>query len=187
MRILICCCLLLFGCIGAEAKELAGVMVQESIVTDAGTKLHLNGSGVRKKFLFDIYVIGLYMQYPANSVEKVVEAPGEKRIFMHFLYKKVEKASLVEAWNDGFSGNTDQETLAKLKDRIDTFNGLFEDVKKNDVVTLDFIPDRGTAVIINSNEKGVVPGKDFNEALLRIWLGDKPVSSGLKEDLLSGS
>jgi hypothetical protein len=40
-------------------------------------------------------------------------------------------------------------------------------------------------VTIAKQEKGVVPGKDFNDALLRIWLGEKPVTKGLKEKLLS--
>jgi hypothetical protein len=39
-------------------------------------------------------------------------------------------------------------------------------------------------VTIAKEEKGVIPGKDFNDALLRIWLGEKPVNKGLKEQLL---
>lgn len=73
----------------------------------------------------------------------------------------------------------------KLQDKIDQFNAMFDDVKKGDIIVLDFIPDQGTMVTIAKQEKGVIPGKDFNDALLRIWLGEKPVNKGLKEKLLS--
>jgi hypothetical protein len=49
---------------------------------------------------------------------------------------------------------------------------------------LDFFPNQGTVVTIAKQEKGVILGKDFNDALLRIWLGEKPVTKGLKEKLL---
>jgi len=106
-------------------------------------------------------------------------------MIMHFLYKEVGRDKLVEGWNEGFAGNSQAEVVAKLQERIDQFNALFVDVKKGEEIILDFLPERGTVVTIAGQEKGVVAGKDFNDALLRIWLGKKPVSEKLKEELLS--
>jgi len=184
MRIFILCCLLLIS-LPANAKEIAGVMVQETLQTEDGTVLQLNGAGIRSKFVFDVYIAELYMEHPSNLVDEVIAAPGRKRIVMHFLYDQVEKAKLVKAWNVGFKDNSKADDVVKLQGRIDTFNGLFEDVKENDVIVLDFTPEKGTLVTIANSEKGVIPGKDFNDALLRIWLGKKPVTKGLKEKLLS--
>jgi hypothetical protein len=103
---------------------------------------------------------------------------------MHFLYDKVEKASLVEAWSDGFSNNTPADRLTALQQRIDQFNAMFTDAKKGDVIVLDYIPNQGTKVTIAGTEKGVIPGKDFNDAMLLIWLGDKPVTKDLRAKLL---
>jgi len=58
-------------------------------------------------------------------------------------------------------------------------------VKKNDVIVLDFNPTAGTRVVISGDEKGSIEGKEFNDALLKIWLGEEPISSGLKKDLLN--
>lgn len=184
MRLFILCCLFL-GIVPANAQEIAGVMVQETLQTDDGTVLHLNGAGIRSKFFFDIYIAELYMEHPSNAANKVIEAAGRKRIIMHFLYDRVEKDKLIDGWNEGFAGNSKAGEVAKLQARIDQFNGMFVDVKKGDTIVLDFIPDKGTVVTIAKQEKGVVPGKDFNDALLRIWLGDKPVNKGLKDKLLS--
>jgi hypothetical protein len=177
-------CLLLIG-LPANAQEIAGVMVQETIQTDDGTTLHLNGAGIRTKVFFDIYIAELYMENPSASAAEVIAAEGKKRMIMHFLYKEVTKDKLVDAWNEGFKGNTGSEDLAGLQERIDRFNALFEDVKKNDVIVLDFDPASGTTVTVKGGQKGVIPGKDFNDALLRIWIGDEPVTNSLKEQLLN--
>ena len=184
MRFFILCCLFLSS-LPANAKEIAGVMVLETLQTENGIVLHLNGAGIRSKFFFDIYIAELYMEHPSNMVDEVIETSGRKRIVMHFLYDEVGKDKLIAGWNEGFAGNSKADDVVKLQDRIDQFNGMFVDVKKGDVIVLDFNPDQGTAVTIAGQEKGVIPGKDFSDALLRIWLGDKPVTKGLKEKLLS--
>jgi hypothetical protein len=184
MRLFIICCLFLCN-VTANAQEIAGVMVQETLQTDDGIVLHLDGAGIRSKFFFDIYIAELYMEHPSNVASEVIAAAGRKRLIMHFLYAEVGKDKLIEGWNEGFAGNSNAEDVARLQPRIDQFNAMFVDVKKGDIIVLDFIPDKGTVVTIAKQEKGVIPGKDFNDALLRIWLGDKPVSKELKEKLLS--
>lgn len=184
MRLIILCCLLLSS-LTANAKEIAGVMVQETLQTENGTLLHLNGAGIRAKFFFDIYIAELYMEHPSNRVTEVIETSGDKRIVMHFLYDEVGKDKLIEGWNEGFAENSNAEVVVTLQERIDTFNGMFDDVQKGDTIVLDFIPGKGTMVTVAQREKGVIPGKDFNDALLRIWLGEKPVTKDLKEELLS--
>ena len=53
------------------------------------------------------------------------------------------------------------------------------------MVNLDWLPDSGTRLTFNGAQKGNdIAGEDFYRALLRIWLGDKPVQDDLKEHLL---
>jgi hypothetical protein len=59
-------------------------------------------------------------------------------------------------------------------------------MKEGEVIHLDYIPGKGTAVIIKGQTKGVIDGHDFNQALMRIWLGDEPVGEKLKQNLLGG-
>ncbi len=185
MRVLLLCCALMMIAIPVGAREIAGVDVAETLQSDGGTALHLNGAGIRKKLFFDIYIGQLYMEHPSNTTEGILGAAGQKRMIMHFLYKKVEKEKLTAGWDEGFEGNSTADELPLLQERITQFNSLFVDVKKNDVVVLDFSPTTGTRVVIAGEEKGIIEGKDFNDALLKIWLGKKPVASGLKKDLLN--
>lgn len=186
MRMLLLGCLLLVA-FPVDAREIAGVNVLETLQNDIGKVLHLNGAGVRSKFFFDIYIAELYMENSADNLEGILAAEGQKRMIMHFLYSEVGKEKLIDGWNEGFEGNSSSTELAAIQERIAKFNSLFVDVKKNDVIILDFNPAiGGTMVTIAGDQKGSVEGKDFNDALLKIWLGKNPVTSGLKKDLLGG-
>jgi len=184
MRVVVFFILLLMG-LPSYAKEIAGVMVNDTLQTTDGATLQLNGAGIRKKLFMDIYIAQLYMEKPSATVSEVLADKGRKRIVMHFLYSEVSKDKLVEVWNDGFKDNNSAGDLAKLQERINQFNGFFVDVKKNDVIVLDYNPATGTTVTIKGQEKGVIGGADFNEALLKIWLGEKPADGDLKDKLLS--
>jgi hypothetical protein len=184
MRLFVLCCLFVWS-LPAHAKEIAGVMVQETLRTQDGIVLQLNGAGIRSKFFFDIYLAELYLEHPSNRADEVIETSGRKRLIMHFLHDEVGRDKLVAGWNEGFAANTTAGEVAVLRERIGQFNGMFVDVKKDDIVVLDYLPAEGTVVTFGKEKKGVIPGKDFNDALLRIWLGEKPVAKGLKEKLLS--
>jgi hypothetical protein len=170
----------------AQATKVAGVKLDDSVQISADTpKLALNGAGIRKKLFVKVYVGALYLQNKATSVDAVLNQSGANRVLMHFLYKKVGRDKLVDGWKEGFSGNSSAE-MEKLQARLADFNGLFADTKKGDVILLDYLPGKGTRVTINTRVKGTIPGSDFNKALLRVWLGEKPVDSGLKKAMLGG-
>jgi Chalcone isomerase-like len=56
-------------------------------------------------------------------------------------------------------------------------------VKEGDVIVLDFTA-TGTQVSLNGKSLGGVEGEVFNKALLRVWLGAKPVDAPLKKAML---
>ncbi|PHR27923.1 MAG: hypothetical protein COA36_08150 [Desulfotalea sp.] len=176
---------LLFTACPLQAKEIAGVIVQEVVTTESGADMALNGAGIRSKFFVDIYIAELYMEQPSADVGEILAASGGRRLVMYFLYKEVSKKKLVAGWNEGFSGNSTSENVAVLQPRIDSFNAMFSEVKRGERIVLDYVPGKGTTVTVAGVEKGVIQGKDFNDALLRIWLGQNPVNKKLKKQLLS--
>lgn len=167
------------------AVEIKGVTVPDSVkAATVDRDLLLNGAGIRKKFFVSVYIGALYLVEKSTSAEQIIEAEQPKRVAMHFLYDKVEAKKLQDAWIEGFQENVPEAELQKLSERLGTFNTYFGDAVKGDVVNLDYLPGTGTRVTINGETKGTVPGADFNRALLRVWLGDKPVTRGLKEAML---
>ena len=169
-----------------HALEVEGVNIPGNISQDNGQTLMLNGAGIRSKFFFSIYVGALYLAEKQHKVSDILSATSPNRISMNFLYDEVSKEKLTSAWNDGFTENNNKEEMQKLKDRLSTFNNLFKTVVKGDVIVLDYTPDTGTLVSINNEKQGIIPGSDFNRALLKVWLGEEPADSDLKEAMLGG-
>ena len=169
----------------ANAREVAGVDLPDQINLEAeGTPLVLNGAGIRKKFFFSIYLASLYLPSRTGDAGVILDTDQPSRVQMDMLYSKVEKEKFVQGWNDGFAANHSAEQLAPLKEQVERFNGMFETLHAGDRVLLDYLPAVGTRVTINGSERGVIPGRDFYRALLKIWLGDSPVTKSLKRDLL---
>lgn len=170
----------------AQAREVAGVTVPDTVEVE-GERLALNGAGVRSRFFVKVYVGALYLKQPVQDAATAVEQAPPKRVLLHFLYKEVSAEKLVEAWNEGFEKNTLPEVRAALQSRIDRFNALFPTVRKGDTIRVDLLADGATRVAVNDQLRGTVPGADFQQALLRIWLGEKPADGDLKQAMLAGN
>lgn len=192
MRRLVLLLALLIALPAAQALELAGVSMEETVKTHAdGIELKLNGAGIRQRFFMDIYVGALYLPQPARDTAAVLDQRGAKRMSLHFVYKEIDAEKLVAAWNEGFEKNLPPEQFRALRPRIANFNGLFPTLRKGDRVDIDILPraEKGatTQVWINGTLRGKVGGGDFARALLQIWLGQHPVDADLKQALLGES
>jgi len=170
----------------AFGKRIAGVDVTQS-VTIEDKALVLNGAGIRKKLFIKVYVGALYLTGKRTTTGQILADPGAKSIVMNFLYKEISTKKLVDGWNKGFADNSSAKEIKALQERINQFNSLFSTVYKGDEIRLDYLPGEGTQVRINGTLKGSVPGEDFYQALLKIWLGPKPADAGLKDDMLGNS
>lgn len=171
----------------ANAREVAGIDLPEDVTLEpAGIPLTLNGAGVRKKFFFSVYLASLYLPRKTDDSMVIVSGETPSRLQMDILHSKIEQDKLVAAWNEGFTANHTEAELAPLRQRVDEFNGLFGTLVSGDRVQLDYLPASGTRVSVNGDVRGVIPGGDFNRALLKIWLGESPVTKRLKRDLLGG-
>ena len=167
------------------ALEIEGVTLPDTTTpSESTTELVLNGAGVRSKFIFDIYVAGLYLPEQTTDEKTLLASPPPNRIAMHFIYSKVDKKKLDAAWVEGFEDNNSAATLAGLSTRLQRFMTFFNDAVEGDVIWIDYLPNRGTRVAINGEEKGWIEGADFNAAVLSVWLGQDPVNTVLKAQML---
>ena len=170
-----------------QAREFGGVEFTDKIALPHTTKtVQLNGVGYRKKFFIKVYIGALYTEKLARSRDDVIAMKGPRRIAMHIVHDEISREKLVDAWNEGFENNLADEDLEKMRRDIDKFNTMFPAVKAGDVIYVDFIPGAGTRVTINGEPKGSIPGRDFNNAVVDIWLGEEPADSKLKKAMLGG-
>ena len=184
MRIFFCLLSVFFLMNGLHAKEIAGVQFSDQVTFDGGSQiLVLNGAGVRKKYFVSVYAAALYLKNSSDPSE-VINMEGPKRVIMHILHSEIPQEKFVKGWNDGFEANLDESEMNSMRGRLDIFNSFFDSMHEGDRVILDFLPAIGTVVTIQNKLKGTIQGVDFYQALLKVWLGGRPVTQGLKDDLL---
>ena len=177
--------LLSFSVSMASAAELAGVFVDDEVKTESGQSLVLNGAGLREKFWVDVYVGSLYLENKTSDVAGILSSPGPWRIQLDFIYKEVDRQKLLDSWREGFENNQNGASMEALQPRIDDFYAFFDSsAVKGDRYRFEYDPAAGTRVTKNDSLIGVIPGNDFSNALLEIWLGNKPADKGLKKGML---
>jgi hypothetical protein len=165
-----------------SAAEVSGVKIDDKIRL-GGSELALSGAGLRKRLFFNVYVIGLYV--PDRKADLVTQ-PGVKRVAIHML-RDVGASQFVEALADGVNANHNEAESKALEPRVKELGAIMAEVKeakKGMVIALDWTGG-GTQVVIDGRPAGKpIAGEDFYRALLRIWLGDKPVQDDLKKALI---
>ena len=165
----------------AMAKEVVGVKMPDTLSVE-GKDLKLNGMGVRVKIVFKVYVAGLYLESTSNDPAKILAADQTRRVDMHML-RDLEKAKIVEAIKTGFEKNS-KDAMPKLQERLEKFVAVIPDLKEGQVLSLSYVPGKGTTVNGPNKETFTAEGKDFADALFSVWLGQNPVDSGLKDGML---
>jgi hypothetical protein len=177
---------LLLACAPLLAAEVAGVKIEESARV-AGAELKLNGAGLRTRAFFKVYAVGLYLPDRQPTGAAVLAAPGAKRVHLRML-RDVDADDFGKALEGGIKDNHSEAELKALAPRIAQLVAIMNEIKQAKTglaIDLDWVPGSGTQVTIGGQPPGKpIAGEDFYRALLRIWVGENPVSGDLKKSLL---
>ena len=183
------CAAVLCG-VPVRAADIEGVRVEDRITLPGGPALVLNGAGVRTKLGFvKLYVGALHLSAKNKSAEEILKDTGAKRVSMFVLTDEITAKELVASLNNALAANHIPMELALIEARLRQLNEMMINtgvLKKGTVVTLSYLPATGTHSRINSEEKLVIKGEDFFRAMLRIWIGNKPVDGRLRDAMLGG-
>lgn len=171
-----------------SAMEIDGVRFDDAVRL-GGRQLPLNGTGLRQVFVIKGYAAGLYLPERARNATVVLGSPGPKRLQIRPL-REVESAQFVKALNEGLRENHSEMQMQLLSDRVTQLERTMTQLgtaQRGDIINFDFTPEGGTAVTLNGIPRGqAIPGEDFYQAVLRIFLGEHPVDRSLKRGLLGG-
>jgi len=165
----------------AQKRTVAGVTFPAKTTVDGATLLY-NGSGLREKYTFDLYVAGLYLKRPSMDAGKVMNDDAAMGIYIELVSNKVTKDKFVETVKEGFGkASHGKATEAEIK----KFMGFFKsEFKKGDKIDIEYSPGSGVTVKKNGTSLGSVEGLEFKKALFSIWLGTKPADASLKDAML---
>jgi long-chain acyl-CoA synthetase len=172
-------------CAPAGSVEIEGVKLADT-ATVAGRDLVLNGAGLRKRLLFDVYVASLYLPAKVSAAAAVLKAEP-RRVEIQML-RKVGADDFLEALKNGIEANasrTERDAIQPQMGELAKVITAIGETKEGDTITVDFVGG-STLVTFNGLEKTRIAGEQFNRALLNAWLGDHPVQSDLKKAMLGG-
>jgi hypothetical protein len=167
----------------ASALDIAGIKLPDSMPV-ADQQLALNGAGIREKWMFDLYVSGLYLQAPSKDSKTVIAADENQSIRLHIISDKITSERMISATTEGFEKSLDGKAGAlqpKIDDFIATFN---EAIKVGDYFDLTYVKGEGVHVSKNGAKVKTIAGLDFKQALYGIWLSDTPAQESLKQEML---
>lgn len=170
----------------AFGGEVAGVAVPDTARLGS-SELVLNGAGIRTRAIFKVYVGALYLPERKSSAAEAIALRGAKRVALHVL-RELTAEQLAGALTESLGANLADAERVRLAPQIEELQRTMEAVgavREKNVVTIDYLPDTGTRVALDGAPRGKpIAGEDFYRALLRIWLGDKPVDRSLKAGML---
>ena len=164
------------------AAKVAGVELPD-VIDSQGQSLNLNGAGIRKKWMFKVYVGALYTQNSSSNAQSIINADETQAIKLVML-RDVAGEKMSAAISEGFANVVDinsPEVAKQLSDFSQTFG---DEATEGTVYDFIHVPGQGLDVLVNGVKAKQMPGLDFKKTLFSVWLGEKPAQDDLKKDML---
>lgn len=142
----------------------------------------LKGTALRKKLIFNVYVIGLYLLGDARDALDVKTSRALRLV----LKRTISMKDMIDALDDGIKKNTSNEAFQNTQAARNKFKLLFQegDFKEGAELILAYAPEKGLHVKINGALKGTIEDPVFAQAIFAVWLGNNPVTNDMKKKLL---
>jgi len=164
-----------------SASKADVVLLDSQMVGDQ--QIFLNGIALREKFVFDVYVAGLYLPEKSSDPTTILQKDEPRMMVMHFL-RDVEAKKINDAWYEGLEANVENVT-PELKAKFDQLAAMMTDIKEGQGMGFIYNPVTGTDVMVADQPKGAILGKDFADAILATWIGPKPgPGKSFKQEIL---
>lgn len=147
------------------------------------------GSGLRKKYIFKVYVAALYADSGADfgpDPAAFVNSTDIPKRMVLVLKRDLDAKKIAEAISEGFIHNVWKEKPEPgLKKELDNFIAFFGgELKSDQTIELTYLPGVGLLTSVSGQAKPIVTEPRLARDIWGIWLGDRPISESLREELV---
>lgn len=166
--------------------EIDGLKIPKK-VKFSDKEITLNGLGSRTKLWFDVYTISLYLSNPSHDAKEILESNTTMGMIFYITSALINSKNFAKNVSKGLRNSAGEELWIKFQPQLNLLEEFVskEGITKGDVFNLVYNDtDRNIWVIRNGVVTGKIPDFDFKKALFGIWLSDKPINEGLKNELL---
>src|SRR5258708_24184192 len=112
----------------ASGAEVAGVKLDDKTQVES-RELVLNGAGLRKRVVFNVYVIGPYLPEKKTDPAAVLQLAGPKRAAIHML-RDVGAEQFTDALIEGLKENHPEADYKPLEPRVKELARIFAEIKE---------------------------------------------------------
>jgi hypothetical protein len=173
----------------AAAREVEGVVFPDEVRLGQNALLRLAGAGVFRFFFMRYYVCGLYLAEGVSGVDAAVQSDRPRRVELVAL-RRIGAFEFLWGLDRGVADNSSEKELKALaaplgglRDAIRSIGTLAAGAR----VAIDYLPEAGTRLVVDNQLRGgPFAGKALNDALIKVWIGQRPLDASLKEVLLGG-
>jgi hypothetical protein len=174
----------------AAAKEVAGVVLPETARPAGGrAEVHLLGGGSFRFLFLRYYVCGLYAADGLSGAAAILAGDAPRRVQLIAL-RRITSFEFFWGLDKGLKDNTGEadarglgEPLEQVRETIRSIGAITPGAR----VSIDYVPGAGTSILLDEHPRGTtIAGKPLNDALMRVWIGERPLDVSLKEALLGG-
>ncbi|MCZ2415538.1 MAG: chalcone isomerase family protein [Burkholderiales bacterium] len=173
------------GAAPARAAEVEGVDVADSVRV-GGARLELNGAGMRTVYIVKAYVAALYVPSRSSRPEVLLSQKGPRRLSLTML-ADLSSEWVVQRFVAALGENCLDRELEELAPRIDRLIDTMltlGQTRKGERIDIDFAAG-ATSVSVDGHPLGpAIPGEDLFVAVLRIFVGERPIDAELKQAML---
>ena len=150
-------------------------------------EMPMRGAAIRRVYGFvESYVGVLYVADPTLTDEQIGNADVARRMTFYVTSSRVSARRFTNAIHDGLSINISKKEMVELDDSLQQLTNLFDHkFVEGTVGYIEWVPEaQETRIAIDGEVRGAVKGKKLNDALLKIWIGEHPVSERFKQQVL---
>jgi len=174
----------------ARAREVDGIALPETVrLEEHAPPLRLAGAGVFRYLFMRYYVCALYLAEGVTGIDAALHDDSARRVELVAL-RRISAFEFLSGLDRGLADNSSEHELKALaaplqalRDAIRAGGTLAVGVR----VAIDYLPHTGTRIVVDNRMRGgPFAGKALNDALLKVWVGQRPLDASLKEVLLGG-
>jgi hypothetical protein len=169
----------------ASAAEIEGVGFDDVVELD-GTRLALNGMGLRELYIVKTWVAALYAPDPFRSANELIADRGPRRLVIA-LVADVSIERVARSILDAMRRSHDPVLLASIEAQVQSFVAALRSIgpsRKGDRLVLDLV-DGTLRLSFNGGRVGdPIAGPAFRDAVLRAFVGERPIDDALRRGLL---
>lgn len=171
----------------AFSLDIGGISLPDSLKTESGQNLLLNGAGIRNKWFMDLYVGGLYLKEKQADADSIIAAQEPMAIRLHITSDMITSERMTDATREGFEHSTQGNEEPIMKEISTLLDSFKQPIQEGDIFDFVYLPQKGVTIFKNDGLlQHIDTGDDkaFKEALFGIWLCDKPAQKSLKKAML---